>query len=118
MPTSELITPAHLARKAIIYVRQSSPQQVLSNQESLRLQYALRDRAVSFGWRPEDITLIDSDLGLSASSAQQREGFKEVLAQVTLGQVGIILSSLCAKLPLDRSEPETRCTREGGRRRV
>lgn len=92
MASSELITPTHLARKAIIYIRQSSPQQVLSNQESLRLQYALRDRAVSLGWRPEDITVIDSDLGMSASSAQQREGFKEVLAQLTLGQVGIILS--------------------------
>jgi hypothetical protein len=54
MPISELITPRHLARKAIIYIRQSSPQQVLSNQESLRLQYALRERAISLGWRPED----------------------------------------------------------------
>src|SRR5919199_4787547 len=92
MPISELITPRHLSRKAIIYIRQSSPQQVLSNQESLRLQYALRERAVSLGWRPEDVLVIDTDLGQSATSAQHREGFKELLAQVTLGQVGIILS--------------------------
>jgi DNA invertase Pin-like site-specific DNA recombinase len=92
MSISELITPRHLARKAIIYIRQSSPQQVLSNQESLRLQYALEQRAVSLGWRPEDVVVIDSDLGLTATSAQHREGFKELLAQVTLGEVGIILS--------------------------
>src|SRR6266545_5112 len=92
MPISELIMPRHLARKAIIYIRQSSPQQVLSNQESLRLQYALEQRAVSLGWRPEDVQIIDTDLGLTATSAQHREGFKELLAQVTLGEVGIILS--------------------------
>jgi DNA invertase Pin-like site-specific DNA recombinase len=92
MSTSELVTPQHLARRAIIYIRQSSPQQMLSNQESLRLQYALKQRAVSLGWRPEDVVVIDSDLGLTATSAQHREGFKELLAQVTLGEVGIILS--------------------------
>src|SRR6266545_3534650 len=92
MPISELIMPRHLARKAIIYIRQSSPQQVLSNQESLRLQYALPQRAVNLGWRPEDVHVIDTDLGLTATSAQHREGFKELLAQVTLGEVGIILS--------------------------
>jgi DNA invertase Pin-like site-specific DNA recombinase len=92
MAISELITPRHLARKAIIYIRQSSPQQVLSNQESLRLQYALRERAISLGWQPEDVVVIDTDLGQSATSAQHREGFKELLAQVTLGEVGIILS--------------------------
>lgn len=92
MPTSELVTQHHLARTAMIYIRQSSPQQVLSHQESLRLQYALKDRAVSLGWRPDDVVIIDSDLGLTATSAQHREGFKELLAEVTLGHVGIILS--------------------------
>src|SRR6266508_6024630 len=92
MISSELITPQHLARKAIIYIRQSSPQQILSHQESLRLQYALRERAIAFGWRPDDILIIDTDLGLSATSAEHRAGFKEVLAQVTLGQVGMLLS--------------------------
>ena len=92
MLISERITPRHLARKAIIYIRQSSPQQLLSNQESLRLQYALEQRAVSLGWRPDDIQVIDCDLGLTATSAQHREGFKELLALVTLGEVGIILS--------------------------
>jgi DNA invertase Pin-like site-specific DNA recombinase len=92
MTTSELITPRHLSRKALIYIRQSSPQQVLSNQEGLRMQYALQQRARELGWPDAAIELIDSDLGTTAASAAHREGFKEVLAQVTLGQVGIILS--------------------------
>ena len=98
MSTSELVTAAHLGRKAIIYIRQSTPHQVLSNQESLRLQYALQERARGLGWPEEAIEIIDADLGLTGASAQQREGFKEVIAQVTLGQVGIILSSEVTRL--------------------
>lgn len=92
MTTSELITTSHLSRKALIYIRQSSPQQAVSNQESLRLQYALHQRALDLGWPETAIEIIDSDLGTTAASAEHREGFKEALAQVTLGQVGIILS--------------------------
>ena len=92
MTTSELITPHHLTRKAIIYIRQSSPHQVLTNQESLRLQYALRDRAVELGWRTEEIEIIDGDLGLSGAATHYREGFKELLTRVTVGEVGIIFS--------------------------
>ena len=92
MSTSELITPHHLTRKAIIYIRQSSPHQVLTNQESLRLQYALRERAIELGWRTEEIEIIDGDLGLSGAATHYREGFKELLTRVTVGEVGIILS--------------------------
>ena len=92
MNTSNLITNHHLTRKAIIYVRQSTPHQVLSHQESLRLQYALEQRAVSLGWRSDDIDIIDNDLGLSGTSTQHREGFKKLLGRVTLGEIGIILS--------------------------
>jgi DNA invertase Pin-like site-specific DNA recombinase len=92
MSTFELITPHHLTRKAIIYIRQSSPHQVLTNQESLRLQYALRERAVELGWRTEEIEIIDGDLGLSGAATHYREGFKELLTRVTIGEVGIILS--------------------------
>lgn len=98
MITSELITASHQARKALIYIRQSTPHQVLTNQESLRLQYALQQRALDLGWRSEDIEVIDRDLGLTGAAAQQREGFKEVVAQVTLGLVGIILSSEVTRL--------------------
>jgi DNA invertase Pin-like site-specific DNA recombinase len=92
MPTSELITLRPLSRKAVIYIRQSSPQQVLSNQESLRMQYALQQRAQELGWPPAAIEIIDSDLGTTAASAEHRQGFKDALAQVTLGQVGLLLS--------------------------
>jgi DNA invertase Pin-like site-specific DNA recombinase len=92
MTTSELVTPQHLTRKAIIYIRQSSPHQVLTNQESLRLQYALRERAAALGWRTEDIEIIDGDLGLSGAATHYREGFKELLTRVTLGEVSLILS--------------------------
>ena len=92
MSTSELVTPQHLHKKAIIYIRQSTPHQQISNQESLRLQYALKLRAQSLGWHPDDIEIIDSDLGLTGAYAHHRSGFQELVAKVTLGQVGIILS--------------------------
>lgn len=104
MITSELVNPTHLARKALIYIRQSTPQQVLTNQESLRLQYALRLRAIELGWRSEDIEIIDADLGQTGAVAQNRQGFKEVVSRVTLGEVGIILSSEVTRLSRNCSD--------------
>lgn len=104
MNTSELITTHHLSRKAIIYIRQSTPQQLLNNSESLRLQYALQQRAQELGWSDDQIELIDTDLGTTAASAAHREGFKELLTQVTLGQVGIILSFDVTRLSRNCSE--------------
>ena len=101
---SELITDRHLARCAVIYVRQSSPHQVLSNRESLRLQYDLRQRALSLGWRDEDVAVIDADLGLSGAAATHREGFKDLIARVTLGQVGVVLSSEVTRLTRNCSD--------------
>jgi DNA invertase Pin-like site-specific DNA recombinase len=92
MTSSDLITPAHLARRAVVYIRQSSPQQVISHQESLRLQYDLRQRAVGCGWPESAIDIIDSDLGLTARTIQGRAGFAELVSRVTLGGVGIIFS--------------------------
>src|SRR2546430_9862042 len=92
MHNSDLITPQHLARKAVIDIRQSSPHQVVSHQESLRLQYALHERARQLGWPAEAIDIMDDDLGRTAASAAHREGFNTVVAQVTLEQVGLILS--------------------------
>jgi DNA invertase Pin-like site-specific DNA recombinase len=89
---SELIKPCHLARKAVVYIRQSTPHQVVSNQESLRLQYALSQRACELGWHEADIDVIDADLGLSGASAAQRGGFKELVGRVGLSEVGLILS--------------------------
>jgi DNA invertase Pin-like site-specific DNA recombinase len=92
MYSSDLIPPQHLARQAVIYIRQSTPHQVLSHQESLRLQYALHERARQLGWPAEAIDIIDDDRGLTAASAAHREGCKTLIAQVTLEQVGLIVS--------------------------
>jgi DNA invertase Pin-like site-specific DNA recombinase len=92
MPVSELITPEHLNRQALIYVRQSSPHQTLTNQESLRLQYALRQRAAECGWPAEAVHVLDADLGQTGSTAEGRRGFQDLVTRVTLGQVGIIFS--------------------------
>jgi DNA invertase Pin-like site-specific DNA recombinase len=89
---SELVTPRHLRRLALVYIRQSSPQQVLTNQESLRLQYALQHRARNLGWPAEQIEVIDTDLGQTAATATQRVGFQDLVAKVTRGEVGLILS--------------------------
>jgi len=93
----QTITPDHLARKAIVYLRQSSLQQVKHNTESQRLQYALADKAKAWGFR--QVEIIDCDLGVSAGpGAQAREGFKNLLASVALGSVGIVLSRELSRL--------------------
>jgi DNA invertase Pin-like site-specific DNA recombinase len=101
---SELIKPNHLDRKAVEYIRQSSPQQVINNQESLRLQYALRQRARELGWHEADIDVIDADLGLSGAAASHRQGFKDMVARVTLGEVGLILSVEVTRLARNCSD--------------
>jgi DNA invertase Pin-like site-specific DNA recombinase len=91
------IAPGHLARKAVVYLRQSSLAQVKHNQESRRLQYALRDTARAYGFRRVEV--IDRDLGMSAApGAQARAGFKQLLASVALGEVGIVLSRELSRL--------------------
>jgi DNA invertase Pin-like site-specific DNA recombinase len=85
---SEKITPRHLERKALIYVRQSSPQQVTHNLESKRLQYAMRARISELGWR--QIEVIDEDLGRTANGTVERTGFDRMVAEVCLGQVGAV----------------------------
>ena len=92
MSTSDLILPHHLQRRAVIYVRQSSPGQVLKNQESTRIQYALKPRAIERGWHERDVIVIDRDLGLTGSTAVDRPGFQELVALVSLGQVGIVFA--------------------------
>jgi DNA invertase Pin-like site-specific DNA recombinase len=101
---SDLVTPRHLTRSAVIYIRQSTPHQVISNQESQRLQYALKQRALDLGWQKGDVLVIDSDLGTSGSSTQGRDGFKDLAARVSLGQVGIILSTEVTRLSRNCSD--------------
>ncbi len=102
--TSDLVTALHLNRKAVVYIRQSTMHQVICNQESLRLQYALRQRAHNLGWSETNIEVVDVDLGLSGATASNREGFKDVIARVTLGEVGIILSYEVTRLARNCSD--------------
>ena len=92
MSTSEHIQAQHLSRQALVYIRQSTPSQMLKNHESLELQYGLRGRAADCGWQPSQVRVIDSDLGITGASATARPGFQELVALVSLGQVGIIFA--------------------------
>ena len=86
---SPKIKPEHLARKAIVYLRQSSEKQVRQNKESQLLQYDVAKRMRALGWK--EVEIIDSDLGSSAAMASaRREGFERVLSSVALGEVGIV----------------------------
>jgi DNA invertase Pin-like site-specific DNA recombinase len=93
---TDRITAQHLRRSAIVYVRQSSPEQVRSHAESTRIQVGLRDKAVGFGW-PKPVTIMD-DLGVSAAGFAHRAGFQHMVTEVSLGHVGIILCFEASRL--------------------
>jgi len=90
--------PWHFDRTAIVYVRQSTPQQVIDHQESTSRQYALADRAVALGWPHAQVVVIDDDLGKSGQSAEGRPGFQRLLAEVALDHVGIIFGLEMSRL--------------------
>jgi Resolvase, N terminal domain len=92
------IRPAHLDRAAVVYVRQSSRQQVLEHTESTRLQYALAGRAVALGWARSQVVVIDDDLGVSAATADSRKGFARLVTEVTMGRVGVVLGIEMSRL--------------------
>src|SRR5207247_6534933 len=84
------VTPHNLGLKPVVYLRQSSPRQVQENLQSQRLQYALRDRAITLGFG--EVEIIDDDLGTSAAlGAKVRNGFTQLLGSVALGEVGVLL---------------------------
>jgi DNA invertase Pin-like site-specific DNA recombinase len=88
----------HPDRTAIVYIRQSTPQQVLDHQESTARQYALVDRAVALGWTRDRVITIDDDLGKSGQSVEGRPGFQRLLAEVALDRVGLILGLEMSRL--------------------
>jgi DNA invertase Pin-like site-specific DNA recombinase len=92
------IDDRHLARLAVIYIRQSTRQQVLGHQESTRLQYALVDRALALGWQADRILVIDEDLGKSGSSAVARTGFQRLVTEIGLDHVGLVLGIEMSRL--------------------
>src|SRR5271155_3899437 len=92
------VTQQHLKRDAYLYVRQSTPRQVLENTESTQRQYALRDRAVALGWPLERIHVLDCDLGKSGSQSVGRDGFQKLVSEVALGKAGLVMGLEVSRL--------------------
>ncbi len=98
------VTGAHLARRAYLYVRQSTLRQVLTNTESATRQYALRQKAIALGWPAEAIVTIDTDQGQSGASAADREGFQHLVAEVSMGRAGIVLGLEVSRLARNNAD--------------
>jgi DNA invertase Pin-like site-specific DNA recombinase len=96
--SSSKVLPGHLEKLAVVYVRQSSPKQVLDHRESTARQYAFADQAVAFGWPRERVLTIDEDLGKSARTAEGRSGFQRLVTEVTLNHVGMVLGLEMSRL--------------------
>src|SRR5262252_1059584 len=98
------ISTSHLSRAAYVYLRQSSPAQVEHNRESTQRQYALVTKASTLGWPPQQIVVIDEDLGLSGAGIVERSGFARLTAEVALGQVGIVLGLEVSRLARNNAD--------------
>src|SRR5712692_626644 len=98
------VTPARLRRDAYLYIRQSTLYQVINNTESTGRQYDLKNRAVALGWPEDKIHVIDIDQGHSGASAADREGFRHLVAEVSLGRAGIVLGLECSRLARDSAD--------------
>jgi len=94
----EKVQPWHQDRLAVVYVRQSTAQQVLEHQESTRLQYGLTTRAAELGWAEARVLVIDDDLGKSGATAEGRLGFQRLVSEVSLDHVGIMLGVEMSRL--------------------
>ena len=103
-PCEGRVQSSHVRRKAIVYVRQSTPGQVERNRESTMLQYGLTDRARQLGWAEASTEVIDDDLGSSARYPGTRKGFMTLVAEISLGLVGIVVSSEVSRLARNLSE--------------
>jgi DNA invertase Pin-like site-specific DNA recombinase len=88
----------HLERLAVVYVRQSSPRQVLEHRESTALQYALAERAPAWGWPASRVLVINEDQGRSGQTAEGRTGFQRLLIEVNLDHVGLVLGLEMSRL--------------------
>jgi DNA invertase Pin-like site-specific DNA recombinase len=102
--SAEKITASHRGRDAYVYVRQSTPTQVIQHTESLARQYELRERAVALGWPARQVVVIDADLGRSGADATARTGFRELVADVGLGKVGIVLGIEVSRLARNNAD--------------
>src|SRR5438477_355685 len=102
--TATKIQSSHCGRIAFVYVRQSTPLQVIENRESTERQYRLRDRAIELGWPPTQVEVIDEDQGRSGSTAAHRTGFQRLATEVSLGKVGIVLMLEASRLARNNSD--------------
>lgn len=102
--TQSKITTKHLLLLAFIYVRQSSPGQVKHNLESQSYQYRLAERAAALGWQKAQIRVIDSDQGTTARSSEHRDGYKEMISEISLGRVGIVFGYEVARMSRNNSD--------------
>ena len=98
------IQPTHCNRLAYVYVRQSTPIQVLENRESTERQYQLQARAIALGWSPSRVEIIDEDQGRTGSTAAHRTGFQRLVSEVGLGRVGIVLMLEASRLARNNSD--------------
>src|SRR6516164_2125972 len=102
--TPSKVQTRHLKRNAFLYVRQSSLRQVFENSESTKRQYDLRQRAISLGWRVDQVIVIDSDQGQSGKSSADREGFQRLVTEVSLGRAGIVMGLEVSRLARNSSD--------------
>jgi DNA invertase Pin-like site-specific DNA recombinase len=102
--TATKIQNTHCERIAFVYVRQSTPLQVIENRESTERQYHLRDRAIELGWPPSRVEVIDEDQGRSGSSAAHRSGFQRLASEVGMGKVGIVFMLEASRLARNNSD--------------
>ena len=101
---AEKVTVEQLRRAAYLYVRQSTLRQVLENTTSTDRQYALRGRAVALGWAPDQVIVVDDDLGRSGASAEGREGFQRLVADVGMGKAGIVIGLEVSRLARNNAD--------------
>jgi excisionase family DNA binding protein len=92
------IQPHHRQKMAYVYLRQSTMAQVYHHQESTQRQYALKERALELGWRPDQIRVLDADLGISGTQMNNRQDFKTVVADVSLDKVGAVFALEASRL--------------------
>lgn len=98
------ILPSHLHRKAVIYIRQSTGHQVLTNQESQRMQLDMKAHALRLGWPESSTEIVEADTGNSAKTTAGRAGYKNLLSELALGEVGIVLSYESTRLSRNCSD--------------
>jgi DNA invertase Pin-like site-specific DNA recombinase len=104
MSSATKVTRLHLDKKAVIYIRQSSREQVLNNLESQKRQYNLKEKALNLGWPKERCLVIDDDQGISGAHTENRPGYQKLITLIALQEVGIIFGIEISRLTRNCSD--------------